>query len=174
MRAGAVTILLGLTALVAYSLGRQDVPASKPIFVINPAAPAQGASPSATNPAALPHTGPPDTASSAKPPPALAAPSSAATPTATPNQSNLPDAKRKAEVVLTAAAIAAILIRASRDQYYRTGHPCACPDDLMRNGRACGGRSAYSRPGGAAPLCYPTDVTPAMIEAYRRTATASR
>jgi hypothetical protein len=26
----------------------------------------------------------------------------------------------------------------------------------MRNGRACGGRSAYSRPGGAAPLCYPS------------------
>jgi hypothetical protein len=38
----------------------------------------------------------------------------------------------------------------------------------MRNGRACGGRSAYSRPGGAAPLCYPTDVTAAMIDAYRK------
>jgi hypothetical protein len=25
-------------------------------------------------------------------------------------------------------------------------------------------RSAYSRPGGAAPLCYPRDATPAMIE----------
>jgi hypothetical protein len=34
--------------------------------------------------------------------------------------------------------------------------------------RACGSRSAYSRPGGAAPLCYPTDVTPAMIESYRQ------
>jgi hypothetical protein len=32
-------------------------------------------------------------------------------------------------------------------------------DDTMRNGRACGGRSAHSRPGGAAPLCYPIDVT---------------
>jgi hypothetical protein len=44
----------------------------------------------------------------------------------------------------------------------------------MRNGKLCGGRNAYSRPGGAAPLCYPTDVTPAMIEAYRKTAAASR
>lgn len=47
------------------------------------------------------------------------------------------------------------------------------PDDSMRNGRACGGRSAYSRPGGAAPLCYPSDVTAAMIGAYRQR-TASR
>jgi hypothetical protein len=28
--------------------------------------------------------------------------------------------------------------------------------------------AAYLRPGGAAPLCYPTDVTAAMIEAYRQ------
>lgn len=57
------------------------------------------------------------------------------------------DAGHTAEVALTAAAIAAILIQASRDQYHATGRPCACPDDLMRNGRACGGKSAYSRPG---------------------------
>lgn len=31
---------------------------------------------------------------------------------------------------------------------------CDCPYDLMRNGRACGGRSAYSRPGGRSPVCY--------------------
>jgi hypothetical protein len=38
----------------------------------------------------------------------------------------------------------------------------------MRNGRACGGRSRYSRPGGPAPLCYPSDVTAAMIDTYRQ------
>ena len=38
----------------------------------------------------------------------------------------------------------------------------------MRNGRACGSRSAYSRPGGAAPLCDPSDVTPVMIESYKQ------
>jgi len=73
----------------------------------------------------------------------------------------------KAEVVLTAAAIAAILVQASRQTYYASGRPCACPDDAMRNGRRCGARSAYNRPGGAQPLCYVSDVTPAMIESYR-------
>lgn len=31
---------------------------------------------------------------------------------------------------------------------------CDCPYDLMRNGRRCGGNSAYSRPGGRNPVCY--------------------
>jgi hypothetical protein len=79
-----------------------------------------------------------------------------------------PDTKRKVEVALTAAAIAAIIVQASRDQYHATGKPCACPDDTARNGSSCGGRSAYSRPGGAEPLCYPTDVPTAMIESYRQ------
>ncbi|RWK45425.1 MAG: SH3 domain-containing protein, partial [Mesorhizobium sp.] len=29
---------------------------------------------------------------------------------------------------------------------------CDCPYDLMRNGRLCGGRSAYSKPGGRSPV----------------------
>jgi hypothetical protein len=62
-----------------------------------------------------------------------------------------PDNKRKVEAVLTAAAIAAIIIQVSRDQYHAGGRPCACLD-TARNGSTCGGRSAYSRPGGAAPL----------------------
>ena len=44
---------------------------------------------------------------------------------------------------------------------------CPCPYNLMRNGRSCGGRSAYSRPGGRSPLCYPKDVTDQMIKNYR-------
>src|ERR1700730_9125713 len=78
------------------------------------------------------------------------------------------DQKPKVETALSAASIAAIIVQASRDQYHATGRPCACPDDTARNGSSCGGRSAYSRPGGAEPLCYPTDVTPAMIEKYRQ------
>ena len=35
---------------------------------------------------------------------------------------------------------------------------CACPYQLMSNGRKCGKRSAYSKPGGYAPLCYASDV----------------
>jgi len=76
--------------------------------------------------------------------------------------------------VLTAAAIVALLIEESKRAYHAQGRPCACPDDRMRNGRACGGRSAYSRPRGAAPLCYPTDVSEAMIKAYRERRLAAR
>lgn len=78
-----------------------------------------------------------------------------------------PTTKQKAEAALTAAAIAALIVTASRQAYYSTGKPCACPDDRMRNGRSCGNKSAYSRPGGAQPLCSAQDVTPAMIQAYR-------
>ncbi|MBS7543199.1 SH3 domain-containing protein [Ancylobacter oerskovii] len=38
-----------------------------------------------------------------------------------------------------------------REPYVGT---CDCPYDVMRNGRSCGGRSAYSRPGGRKPKCY--------------------
>jgi hypothetical protein len=107
------------------------------------------------------------------PTPIPAAPNTSAGPT--PAKANVPDnpargpdTKRKVEVGLTAAAIAAIIIQASRDQYHAGGRPCACPDDTARNGSSCGGRSAYSRPGGAAPLCYPSDVTTAMIDSYRQ------
>jgi len=75
--------------------------------------------------------------------------------------------KEVAGGVLTAAAIAALIVKESRQQYYATGHPCACPDDHMRNGNSCGNVSAYIRPGGAHPLCYPADVTAGMIEDYR-------
>ena len=48
-----------------------------------------------------------------------------------------------------------------------TAHPCACPEDSARNGSRCGKRSAYSRPGGAAPLCYPSDVTDGQVSDWR-------
>lgn len=63
--------------------------------------------------------------------------------------------------------IAERIIHESRNAYYATGRPCACPDDHMRNGRMCGKVSAYVRPGGASPKCYPQDVTAADIAAYR-------
>ena len=34
---------------------------------------------------------------------------------------------------------------------------CECPYDTDKRGRSCGGRSAYSRPGGSDPICYSTD-----------------
>jgi hypothetical protein len=74
-----------------------------------------------------------------------------------------------AESPPTDQQIATLLVKASRDAYYQTGHPCACPEDLARNGSRCGRRSAYSRPGGAEPYCYVTDVPKEKIEAYRAT-----
>jgi hypothetical protein len=44
---------------------------------------------------------------------------------------------------------------------------CPCPYHHARNGSRCGKRSAYSREGGAAPLCYPQDVTAEMVQTYR-------
>jgi hypothetical protein len=44
---------------------------------------------------------------------------------------------------------------------------CPCPYSRARNGSRCGKRSAYSREGGAAPLCYEHDVTAEMVRAYR-------
>ncbi|SHI12026.1 hypothetical protein SAMN05443248_8387 [Bradyrhizobium erythrophlei] len=142
MRVRAVFVLLGLTAFGAYSVGRQSAPLSF--------APSALAQPVVFN-------GLSTTAPNA---------SGGATPSkaALPDKPAAPDTERKVETVLTAAAIAAIIVQASRDQYHAGGRPCACPDDTARNGSTCGGRSAYSRPGGAAPLCYPSDVTAAMIE----------
>jgi len=45
---------------------------------------------------------------------------------------------------------------------------CPCPYNTDRGGRRCGGRSAYSRKGGASPLCYEGDVTAAMIKEHRQ------
>jgi hypothetical protein len=148
MRGRAAIVLLGLTALGAYLVEHQSGSMSfVPSALAGPVAfnGSSSAAPSASG-------GPP-------PPSAKAALS---------DNPAAPDTKGKVDTVLTAAAIAAIIVQASRDQYHATGRPCACPDDSARNGSACGGRSAYSRPGGAEPLCYPSDVSAAMIESYRR------
>jgi hypothetical protein len=42
----------------------------------------------------------------------------------------------------TSVAIALLIVKESRDDYYETGHPCACPDDVTRNGRSCRKMSA--------------------------------
>jgi len=38
----------------------------------------------------------------------------------------------------------------------------------MRNGRSCGGRSAWSRQGGHAPICYEREVTLEMVRERQR------
>jgi hypothetical protein len=59
------------------------------------------------------------------------------------------------------------IIQSSINDYRATGHPCACPYNTARNGSRCGDRSAYSRPGGAAPVCYPKDITDQMVTDWK-------
>ena len=58
-----------------------------------------------------------------------------------------------------------IIIQQSIASYPGT---CACPYSTMRNGRRCGRRSAYSKPGGYSPICYKTDIPQAMVEKFKR------
>ena len=44
---------------------------------------------------------------------------------------------------------------------------CPCPYNTDRGGRRCGKRSAYSKPGGYAPICFPQDVSERMIAAFK-------
>jgi hypothetical protein len=152
MRGGSVLVLLAITAFGAYSVGHQNAPLSNPPAAVMSSPPVLVKSVAFTSPVAPAPIPSPTPLAKADPP----------------AKSAQPDTKRKVEAVLTPAAIAAIIIQAGRDQYHAGGRPCACPDDSARNGSSCGGRSAYSRPGGAAPLCYPGDVTAAMIEPYRQ------
>ena len=46
--------------------------------------------------------------------------------------------------------------------------PIGFTNHLDRAGRKCGARSAYSKPGGRAPLCFPSDVSDEMVVRYRR------
>lgn len=45
---------------------------------------------------------------------------------------------------------------------------CPCPYNSARNGSSCGRRSAWSRAGGAAPTCYPNEISKARVDAWRR------
>src|SRR5436190_23582386 len=69
---------------------------------------------------------------------------------------------------LSDAQVRDTIVKESVARYLATGHPCACPYNLMRNGRQCGNVSAYVRPGGASPLCYPKDVSDGAMADWRR------
>lgn len=43
---------------------------------------------------------------------------------------------------------------------------CPCPYNRASNGSRCGARSAWSRPGGASPLCYAEDVTDSRVRSW--------
>ena len=45
---------------------------------------------------------------------------------------------------------------------------CPRPYNLASNGSHCGKRSAWSKAGGYAPLCYAQDVSADMVRAWRQ------
>lgn len=65
----------------------------------------------------------------------------------------------------TDAEIKQILIQESIAKYSGS---CPCPYSRDRAGKSCGKRSAYSKPGGASPLCYPEDVPQKLVDDYRK------
>lgn len=75
-----------------------------------------------------------------------------------------------AESNLTDAQVRQAIIRESIANY--SGN-CPCPYNTARNGSSCGGRSAYSRAGGYAPMCFPSDVSKSQVDAYRRANSAT-
>lgn len=56
------------------------------------------------------------------------------------------------------------LIRQSLASYSGS---CPCPYNTDRAGRRCGRRSAYSRPGGASPICYARQISDQQVARIR-------
>lgn len=63
----------------------------------------------------------------------------------------------------TDAEIVEVLIERSIEKF----GACPCPYSTDSSGQRCGGRSTYVERKRSSLLCYPTDVTPAMIVEYR-------
>jgi hypothetical protein len=95
-------------------------------------------------------------------------------PTSVPAGASAPAGEAEKAAAMSDAAIAELLVQESRNAYYAKGRPCACPEDRMINRRRCGGNSAYSRSGGAAPYCYISDVPLAAIKKRQEAMLAER
>ena len=70
----------------------------------------------------------------------------------------------KRKTTLSTSKIKRILIERSLALYRGA---CPCPYNRTSRGNRCGKRSAYSRPGGASPLCYSRDISNSQVAAYR-------
>jgi hypothetical protein len=51
---------------------------------------------------------------------------------------------------------------------------CPCPYNTDRAGRQCGRRSAWSKAGGYAPICYANEVSDEQVRGFRERVLASR
>lgn len=45
---------------------------------------------------------------------------------------------------------------------------CPCPYNSASNGSRCGKRSAWSKPGGRDPICYPNEIPKEMVDRFRK------
>jgi hypothetical protein len=91
-------------------------------------------------------------------------------PTSVPARTPTPlDEEAKRRSLVSDIAVIATIIAASRTAYLAMGKPCGCPDHIAANGSRCGLRSAHTRQGGFKPLCFPNDVSPAIIATWRAT-----
>lgn len=45
---------------------------------------------------------------------------------------------------------------------------CACPFNTARNGSSCGRRSAWSKQGGYAPVCYKKEISSQQVAEWRK------
>lgn len=83
-----------------------------------------------------------------------------------PRQAELPPQKQPPSVpAISDATIVQRIIAQSIANYPGS---CPCPYSRDRGGRRCGKRSAYSKPGGYAPICFAEDVSRDMIGAFRQ------
>ena len=73
-------------------------------------------------------------------------------------------ATQPAPPTLTDAQIRDLLVQRSIASY---SIPCPCPESLNSRGDPCGANSAYARRGSNRPLCYPSNVTDAMVRRFR-------
>lgn len=59
------------------------------------------------------------------------------------------------------------LVQQNVAAYLSSGQTCPCPYSLDRNGRKCVGQTKFARTGGARPICYPDEVSDAMVQTWR-------
>lgn len=59
------------------------------------------------------------------------------------------------------------IIRDSRRAYEESGGVCGCPYNRDRSDERCGVASLYASRAAESPLCYPSDVTEAMLDEHR-------
>jgi hypothetical protein len=77
--------------------------------------------------------------------------------------------KPRAAARLTDQQLRQMVIEQSIKEYRGS---CPCPYSVDRAGRSCGARSAWSRPGGAAPYCFPKDVPQEEVDRLRASLTS--